>query len=113
MKAPSEVERAMFRRLGSGARELIRGASREELEGLDEMPDLCRAEIREYLRHGAVLHLDDLFIRRLRVGMWQPALVPCLLPRLEDLIRHETGWDHRRWREEEYRLEVALESWKM
>jgi len=111
--AAKEVEAAMFRRLGFAAGEVLSHAPGEELQPLAEMPDLCRAEIRAHLRHRAVLHLEDLFIRRIRVGMWNPELLPRMLPQVEDIIRKEMNWDLSRWRKEEYRLETALEAWMM
>lgn len=107
-----EVESAMVRRLGALARITIDEASRAELLGLEESPDLCPAEIRAQLRHKAVLHLEDLFIRRIRLGMWNPSTLARILPRVETLIRREMNWDLSRWNNEEHQLEEALKSWQ-
>jgi len=111
-RAGSLITEAMGRRVGATADLILEEAAGEDLRGLDGAPDLCRAEIRTHLRVHAVLHLEDLLLRRVRIGMWNPALIPELLPQIEDLIREEMGWDLSQWRREEHRLETALSAWQ-
>jgi glycerol-3-phosphate dehydrogenase len=107
-----QLASAMARRLGSLAWTAVQYADdSSELQPLLDDLDLCAAEVRAHLRWGAVLHLEDLVIRRTRVGMWQPARVADLLPRLRQAVLAETGWDGPRWERELERLEIALESW--
>ncbi|MGB6002604.1 MAG: hypothetical protein WBI00_19160, partial [Thermoanaerobaculia bacterium] len=69
--------------------------------------------VRVHLAFGAVLHLEDLLLRRARVGLWSPARVPELLPLLRPLFAQQLGWDRRRWRREETQLQSALEGWSV
>lgn len=95
------VAGGLARRLGSlawTARALARDA--RELHPVIDGSDLCAAEVRAHLRFGATLHLSDLFLRRVRVGLWHPARVSEMLPELRDLVRDETRWSAARWDEE-------------
>ncbi len=107
------VADGMARRLGALAWTALALASRRELRPVVPGSDLCRAEVRAHLRFGAVLHLSDLLLRRVRLGMWRPAEVRALLPRLRRLIRHETGWSRHRWQLEVERYAFAAEGWTL
>lgn len=85
--------------------------SPRELRPLLPGIDVTAAEIRAHLRFGAVLRLEDLLLRRVRVGMWSPDLARELAPRLGSLLRKELGWGRRRWGEELEGFESALEGW--
>lgn len=111
-RAEACVTEAMERRLGCRASQAIEEADLTDLRGLNGAPDLCRAEVRTHIRQHAVLHIEDLLLRRVRVGMWNPAAIPQLLPQLEDLLRLEMGWSLSQWRREEERLETALSAWQ-
>jgi glycerol-3-phosphate dehydrogenase len=67
--------------------------------------------VRVHLRHGAVLHLEDLLLRRARVGLWEPERARELVPFLRLLFAQELGWDHTRWASEEAGFAQALEAW--
>jgi glycerol-3-phosphate dehydrogenase len=102
----------LARRLGGiawTACALARGP--EELRPLLDGTDLCAAEVRGHLRHGAVTRLEDLLLRRARFGLWDPpaarALVPCLAP----LFRDELGWSADRWEREIEEADQALSAW--
>ncbi len=108
------VAAGMARRLGAlvwPALQLAR--RRRELEPLAPGLDLCAAEVRAHLRWSAVLHLEDLLLRRVRLGMWQPGEVPALLSRLRPVVKSETGWKFRRWDTEVERLQQALAGWTL
>jgi glycerol-3-phosphate dehydrogenase len=108
------VARGMARRLGSLAwSAALTARRRSELRPLDPATDLCAAEVRAHLRWGAVLRLEDLLLRRVRIGMWQPELAPALLRRLRPIVRSELGWKSSRWRREEEEFTAALEAWTM
>ncbi len=108
-----EVARGMARRLGALAWTACEMASERELRPVAGGSDLCPAEIRAHLRFGAVLHLPDLFLRRVRMGMWRPAEVMDLLPRLRRLIRRETGWNRQRWQLEVERYACSARGWTL
>lgn len=56
-------------------------------------------------RRGAVRHLDDLLLRRTRLGLIVPQGAVDAIPELRDLCRQELGWDDARFEREvrEYR----------
>ncbi len=106
------VAPAMARRLGAMAWcavHLARG--RSELRPLRPGLDLCAAEVRAHCRWGAVLHLDDLLLRRVRVGMWEPETARGLLPHLRPILRRELGWGFKEWQRERESFDRALEGW--
>jgi glycerol-3-phosphate dehydrogenase len=112
--APPEVARAMTRRLGAlawTACELWREPA--ELRPLADGLDLCAAELRAHLRFGAVLHLSDLLLRRVRLGMWRPGDVESFLPALEPAIREAAGWDAKRWDDERERYARDVRGWTL
>jgi glycerol-3-phosphate dehydrogenase len=102
----------MARRLGSLAWNAAQGARRRsEFRPLEPDVDLCPAELRAHLRWGAVLRLEDLLLRRVRIGMWQPELSLALLRRLRPIVRSELAWPSSKWRREEQAFREVLEAW--
>jgi len=55
-------------------------------------------EIAWSLQHEQVHHLDDLLLRRTRLGLTQPAFAQALLPALQAPCQTALGWDGTRWR---------------
>jgi glycerol-3-phosphate dehydrogenase len=108
------VAAAMAWRLGSLAWSAVREARRRsELRPLEVGTDLCAAEVRAHLRWGGVLRLEDLLLRRIRVGMWQPELAIRLLRKVRPIVRAELEWEWSRWRREEEAFAGALEAWTL
>ncbi len=106
------VADGMARRLGGLAWHApLLARSRHELQPFDAVPDLCPAEVRAHIRWGGVLHLDDLLLRRVRVGMWDPKMAREIIGPLEHVVRRELGWDRKRWTTEERLFEEALTGW--
>jgi len=102
----------MARRLGAlawPAAQLARGKS--ELRPLRSDVDLCAAEVRAHCRWNAVLHLEDLLLRRVRFGMWNPETAAALLPTLRPVLRREFGWGFKDWQREREGFHAALEGW--
>lgn len=102
---------AMARRLGARAWIACAGAHRAELEPLLPESDLSAAEVRAHVRFGGVVRLDDLLLRRARVGMWQPALAGALVAKVAPILANELGWNAARTATEVERSEAALASW--
>lgn len=67
------------------------------------------AELRWACRSEEVVHLDDLLLRRTRLGLLLRNGAEELLPRLESIVREELGWSQTRWDKEvsAYRLLIA------
>ena len=106
------VARAMVRRLGALAWTAAAAARREkELTPLVPGLDLTVAEARAWIRHGAVLHVEDLLLRRVRIGMWDPEAARDVAWRLRMVFQRELGWSFLRWSEELEAFEEALEAW--
>ena len=108
------VAAGMARRLGSTAWNSVNVArGKSELRPLRPGLDLCAAEVRAHCRWGAVLHLDDLLLRRVRFGMWEPQAAIALLPHLRPILRRELGWSYKDWQRERESFDRALEGWTM
>ncbi|MCV6587294.1 MAG: glycerol-3-phosphate dehydrogenase/oxidase [Marinibacterium sp.] len=60
----------------------------------------CLAELRWAARSEAVLHLDDLMLRRTRLGNLLPHGGADILPRVAPICASELGWDADRWASE-------------
>ena len=52
-------------------------------------------------REEGVEHLDDLLLRRVRLGMLLPNGAQELLPRIRQIAQPELGWSNVRWQKEE------------
>ena len=108
-----DVASAMARRLGSAAWTTLENAEEHELRPLRDDVDLCLAELRTHLQNGAVTHLSDLLLRRIRLGMWRPDQAQSLAPCLEAPIRELTGWSADRWDQESERFETEVQAWTL
>jgi len=60
------------------------------------------AEIRFAARYEQVIHLDDLLLRRTRLGLILPhgAMTPLISARLKQTCQQEMGWDEPKWQQE-------------
>jgi glycerol-3-phosphate dehydrogenase len=107
-----KIAGGMARRLGAlawPATQLAR--SKSELRPIRPDLDLCAAEVRAHCRWGAVLHLEDLLLRRVRLGMWDPETAAVLPPALRPVLRRELGWSFKDWQREREQFHAALEGW--
>jgi glycerol-3-phosphate dehydrogenase len=68
-----------------------------------------RAELRWALRHETVAVLDDLLLRRTRLGLVLPDGGAAVLDDVGELCRAELGWDEQRWRRER---DAYLRRWR-
>jgi glycerol-3-phosphate dehydrogenase len=65
------------------------------------------------LRNEMVLHLDDLLLRRVRLGNTMPAGAEEVLPQIKGLCQSGLGWGEARWRAEVARyLKIVAESYR-
>lgn len=60
------------------------------------------AEIRFATHHEQVMHLDDLLLRRTRLGLILPngAMTPLISARLKQICQQELGWNEQKWQQE-------------
>ena len=65
------------------------------------------AEIRFAARHEQVMHLDDLLLRRTRLGLILPhgAMTPLISARLKQICCEELGWNEQKWQQEAQRYQ--------
>ena len=67
------------------------------------------AELRWAARDEGVVHLDDLLLRRIRLGVLLPKGGCELLPHVRQIAQPELGWDDKRWEAESARY---LDIWE-
>jgi len=59
------------------------------------------AELRWAAYAEGVVHLEDLLLRRVRLGLVLPNGGKAHLPRIRAICQGELGWDDARWKQEE------------
>jgi glycerol-3-phosphate dehydrogenase len=87
-------------RYGAAAPALVAAARSGELQPIPGTVVLW-AELRWAARTEAMLHLDDLLLRRVRLGLLLPEGGAALMPAIGAICRDELGWDDVRWEAEE------------
>ena len=95
--APQQVR--LLGRYGHAASELLRAARADELQPVAGAPTLW-AELRWAARAEGVIHLDDLLLRRTRLGLVLPDGAAAEMERIRSTCQDELGWDDARWRNE-------------
>lgn len=96
---PPDARRRIAGRYGPDAPGLVGAARGGELSPVEGTPILW-AEVRWGARAEGVLHLDDLLLRRTRLGLILPRGGEAVLPRVGEICREELGWDAARWEAE-------------
>ncbi len=109
--AGEAIARGLVRRLGALALPAAASAEPARLQPLAEDLDVSGAELVWHARYGGCVHLEDLLLRRVRLGMWQPRRCLELAPSLRPLLRRAAGWSVARWNAEVRRLESAVAGW--
>ncbi len=87
-------------RYGAETPALLAAAAPGELAHIDSLPNLL-AELRWAARSEGVAHLDDLLLRRVRLGLLLPQGGQALMAQIRAIAQPELGWDDARWQEEE------------
>ncbi len=106
---PPALRRRLAGRHGVDATALVEAAAdRYELAPIPGAPDPWAA-LRWAAHAEGVVHLDDLLLRRVRLGLLLPDGGAAHLPRIRSLVGPELGWDDARWAAEEaaYRFRWA------
>jgi len=93
--APALRER-LLGRYGADAEALVADAGADDLQSIDSAPTLW-AELHWALGHEQVRHLDDLLLRRTRVGLLLRRGAESLLPQLERPVCDALGWSSADW----------------
>ncbi|HIG67240.1 MAG TPA: glycerol-3-phosphate dehydrogenase/oxidase [Porticoccaceae bacterium] len=97
-------------RYGKKAPKLLEESGANEHISLGET-EFCLAECRWAVKYEAVKHLDDLLLRRTRLGMCLPNGGDALYPALKDIFSTERNWDNDRWEEELSRYKAIWNSY--
>jgi len=79
--------------------DLILSASAEYLESIQATPTLW-AELKWAARHEQVVHLDDLLLRRTRIGSLLPLGCMPMMEQIREICQPELAWDDSRWQAE-------------
>jgi len=95
-------------RYGSDTAELIKTAGAGELERIGSLPNVW-AELRWAARVEGVVHLADLLLRRVRIGMLLPGGAEDQLLRVRKVVQAELGWSDERWQQESV---AYLDTWR-
>lgn len=113
--APAEVcsqdtewARRLIGRYGDAAKELLQSAPDKEQNKINDTL-FCLAEIRWAARHEAVVHLDDLMLRRTRLGSLLKQGGTELLDDIKPICNEELNWTDEHWEKEKQRY---LELWQ-
>jgi len=89
----------LFGRYGADTWELLRATQPDELQPIGGAPSLW-AELRWAARDEGVVHLDDLLLRRVRLGLLLPHGGLTHIDRIRSIAQPELGWDDDRWAQE-------------
>jgi len=95
-------------RHGGETSELIRTAGAGELERIGSLPNIW-AELRWAARAEGVVHLADLLMRRVRIGMLLPNGAKEHLERIRTITQAELGWSDEHWQQE---VTAYLNTWQ-
>lgn len=93
-------QRRLLGRCGDEAAALVEAARPGELETIGNTRTLW-AELRWAARAEGVVHLEDLLLRRVRLGLLLPRGGAEFLPRIRAVCQEELGWDDAHWEAEE------------
>jgi glycerol-3-phosphate dehydrogenase len=101
------LQQRLIGRYGPNAQELISSANEGDLKSLGNSDTLLQELIWACLNE-SVTHLDDLLLRRVRLGMLQPEGARLIIEPHAERLRAELGWSPERWQEEWQRyLEIV------
>jgi glycerol-3-phosphate dehydrogenase len=89
----------LWGRYGADMPAVLACAAPDELEVIGDSPCVW-AELRWAARAEGVVHLDDLLLRRVRLGLLLPNGGLDCLDRVRAIVQPELGWDDARWDEE-------------
>jgi glycerol-3-phosphate dehydrogenase len=107
------TQRRLRGRYGSHVLDLVARAQPGELEPIPGTQILW-AELRWAAHAEGVVHLDDLLLRRVRLGLLLPQGGKAHLPGIRAICQGELGWDDARWeREEDRYLAVVRTSYSL
>jgi glycerol-3-phosphate dehydrogenase len=90
------------------AAERITNSDPSELTSIGSSPNLW-AEIRWAARAEGIVHLEDLLLRRVRLGILLPAGGIEVIGKIKKIVKEELGWNENRWEMEFRNYKLLLE----
>jgi glycerol-3-phosphate dehydrogenase len=105
----SSVRQRLIGRYAEHAADLVAMAQPGELEPIPGTPVLW-AELRWAAHAEAVVHLEDLLLRRTRLGVLLPDGGAVHLPQIRLICQGVLGWDDARWEVEESAYRTLLQT---
>ena len=103
----AEIWRRLYGRYGSAADTIVKAANADDLETINGTHTLW-AELPYVAQNEQIRHLDDLLLRRVRIGLLTPHGGKAYLKRIQKLCKKVLPWDRRRWKEE---VDMYLAQW--
>jgi glycerol-3-phosphate dehydrogenase len=103
-----EIVTRLQGRYGNRAKGLIAGAKTAELEKIPGTETLW-AELRFAAQNEAVVHLEDLMLRRTRIALLLENGGMAILPMIRAICQPLLGWDDEKWYREEQNY---LQTWQ-
>ena len=92
--------RRLLGRYGSDAISVVNAAQAEEMETIPGT-DYLWAELRWAARSEGVCHLEDLMLRRTRLGLLLPRGGESIFPVVKQICKAELHWNDSQWQEEQ------------
>jgi glycerol-3-phosphate dehydrogenase len=89
----------LFGRYGVDTPHLLQAAQRDELQPIGDTAAVW-AELRWAARAEGIVHLDDLLLRRVRLGLLLPQGGMAHMDRIRSIAQPELGWSDERWAQE-------------
>jgi len=108
LRSANPLERRLLGRSGVEASTIIKHASTQDLQHINGLP-ASWAELKFAASSEAVIHLDDLLLRRTRVGMLLPQGGRMWMPDIRAAVQDQLDWSDQRWQQEHDRY---FEIWK-
>jgi glycerol-3-phosphate dehydrogenase len=106
LDAPTRLR--LLGRYGNDAPNVLACAGHEDLQPIGGTNSLW-AELRWAARAEAVLHLDDLLLRRIRLGLIAPQGGIPWMDDIRSIAQSELNWDDQRWQQE---AEAYIRLWR-
>ncbi len=94
-----KARRRLLGRYGAEALALVEAAVPGEMEAIPGT-NVLWAELRWAARSEGVMHLEDLLLRRTRLGLLLPGGGASLLPEIRSICQAELGWTDAHWEQE-------------
>ena len=109
---PGEADRGnrLLGRYGDDAVELIDGAPQRERTRIPGT-STCLAQVRWALQREAVVHLDDLMLRRTRLGLLLAKGGEQTLGEIGTMVREVRGWTDQHWETEKDRYRDIIRTY--